>query len=82
MDIANQPQLVCPVCGHNLRGLEPVGPKQVLRCAECGNITSIMRLAEIHLARRRQIHRLMWAVILLLLLMTLVVLLSWPGLWW
>lgn len=75
MDTADQPQLACPSCGQSLRGLEPLGPKQVLRCPECGSITSIMRLAERHVARRRQIRRLIWGVLFLLLVMTLIVLL-------
>jgi len=60
-----------------LRGQEPLPPAFVLRCAECGGVTSIARLAELHVARRRQARRLMIAAIASLILIVILVLAGW-----
>jgi len=76
MESADHPQLACPSCGHSLRGLEPVGPAQVLRCAECGEVTSIGWLAKSHVEQRRHIRRIKWALTLMFIIMVMVILLK------
>ena len=61
---ANQPRLLCPSCGQSLRGQAPLAPALLLRCPECGAVTSIPRLAAAHLARRRRLQWLGWAILL------------------
>jgi hypothetical protein len=54
----DQPQLNCPSCGQSLRGLEPLAPGQVLRCPECGGVTSIQAIAANFVRHRAARHRL------------------------
>jgi hypothetical protein len=58
MSSASQPALACPACGYSLRGQSPLEPGQVLRCPECGSVTSIADLAARHLRRQRDLNRL------------------------
>jgi hypothetical protein len=58
MDQIELPQLACPSCGHSLRGLEPLPPALLLRCPECGQVTSISKLAAEYAARQREIRQL------------------------
>lgn len=60
----DQPQLACPACGHSLRGLEPIGPAQLLRCPECGLVTSIGRIAALFVERQRDRQRLPMTIVL------------------
>ena len=53
-----QPQLDCPSCGQSLRGLEPLPPALLLRCPECGTVTSITQLAADFTQRQKDIRRL------------------------
>ena len=55
---SDHPRLACPACGYSLRGIEPLGPAQALRCPECGGVTSIGVLAAQHARRRSAQHRL------------------------
>jgi len=54
----DQPQLNCPSCGQSLRGLEPLPPALLLRCPECGTVTSITQLAADFTQRQKDIRRL------------------------
>jgi predicted RNA-binding Zn-ribbon protein involved in translation (DUF1610 family) len=59
----------CPSCGQSLRGLSPMPPALLLRCPECGHVTTVQKIAERHVEHRRSTsHLLLWATLLLLAL--------------
>ncbi len=63
------PQLDCPACGQSLRGLAPMPPALLLRCPECGHVTSIPQIAQREVAQRRSIKYLLFWISLLLMML-------------
>ena len=65
----DQPHLNCPICGQSLLGLRPLPPALLLRCPECGHVTSIPQITRRDIAQRRSLkHLLLWVSLLLLVL--------------
>ncbi len=63
----DNPNLACPSCGQSLRGLLPMPPALLLRCPECGHVTTVRHIAQRDVNHRRSItHLLLWASLLLL----------------
>jgi hypothetical protein len=75
MSVISQPALACPACGYSLRGQPPIEPGQILRCPECGSVTSIADLAARHLRRQRDLRRLAMMMLITAALVTLFALL-------
>lgn len=64
--------LACPSCGQNLRGLAPMPPALLLRCPECGTVTTVRKIAEREVHHRRSLkHLLLWVSLLLMVLAAL-----------
>lgn len=73
MSQSESPNFACPSCGQSLRGLAPMPPALLLRCPECGHVTSVPQITrrEVH-HKRSMMHLLLWVSLLLLVLVALV----------
>jgi len=64
----HQPNFACPACGQSLRGLAPMPPALLLRCPECGHVTTVQHIARRDVQQRRSItHVFLWVSLLLLI---------------
>lgn len=69
MQRIDSPIPTCPSCGQNLRGLAPLPPALLLRCPECGTVTTVRRIAEREVHHRRSItHLLIWVTLVFIIL--------------
>lgn len=67
MTESETPNFACPSCGQNLRGLAPMPPALLLRCPECGHVTTVKHIAQRDVHHRRSItHLLLWVSLLLI----------------
>ena len=63
MDGGDQIALECPDCGYNLRGLIAIST-DVVRCPECGKLTSMLSMAQERVRRRRTGMEMVAAIVL------------------
>ena len=67
-DALNKPTLACPHCGYALRGHAP-DAQHIIRCPECGGMTTLIAIVDEHQRRRKQFDQLLLAIAIVILAM-------------